>query len=158
MSNEGPTGTIEATEATGATGTSSITLQDLSGVEIVAPEPPKILLNDILADQALYLQQEAADRAKFAPLLNPNLDDFRRKLVGWASRNFVGPCDLVVIDITTPNICSDGFQRTFFDYIQFVSGKTVAEHMDSLRPTFPDFDVAYSYTRTQIRIGVVTKA
>jgi hypothetical protein len=117
-----------------------------------------IRLDDILADQNLFLQQEARDREKFNALANPDLGDIRAKLVAWASRGFQTPCDLVVIDITAPNICSDGVQRTFFDYIQFVSGKSIGEHMTTLQPILPDFQVAYSYTRTQLRICVVLKA
>jgi hypothetical protein len=117
-----------------------------------------IRLDDILADQTLYLQQEARDRDKFAQLLSPNLNDIRTKLVGFAAKQFQPPCDLFVIDITAPNICSDGVQRTFFDYIQFVSGKSITEHLATLQPILPDFQVAYSYTRTQLRVGVVLKA
>jgi hypothetical protein len=166
MSDEGPTGTTEqivetdpsgTTGTTGATGdTETITLADVSGGE--PPAPPVIRLDDILADQTLYLQQEARDRDKFARLLSPNLNDIRTKLVGFAAKQFQPPCDLFVIDITAPNICSDGVQRTFFDYIQFVSGKSITEHLATLQPILPDFQVAYSYTRTQLRVGVVLKA
>lgn len=136
--------------------TQMIVMNDLSGVEVIQSQPT-IRMSEIIAQQSVYLQQEAADRNKFMPLLYPDLEDIRAKLVGWAARNFQGFCDLVVIDIATPNICSDGMQRTFFDYIQFVSGKTVAEHMKTLEPILPDFQVAYSYTRTQLRVGVVLK-
>jgi hypothetical protein len=165
----GPTGTVEETGPTGTTGetgptgttgetgpTGTITLLDISSNE--PPAPPVIRLDDILADQNLFLQQEARDREKFNVLASPDLGDIRAKLVAWASRGFQTPCDLVVIDITAPNICSDGVQRTFFDYIQFVSGKSIGEHMATLQPILPDFQVAYSYTRTQLRICVVLKA
>jgi hypothetical protein len=156
MSDEGPSGTIEETGSIGMTGeTGTISLADLSSNE--PPAPPVIRLDDILADQNLFLQQEARDREKFNALASPDLGDIRAKLVAWASRGFQLPCDLVVIDITAPNICSDGVQRTFFDYIQFVSGKSITEHMATLQPILPDFQVAYSYTRTQVRIGVVLK-
>lgn len=134
----------------------TIFLADVSGSE--PPAPPVIRLDDILSDKALYLQQEAQDRDKFAPLLHPNLGDIRTKLVSWATRGFQPPCDLIVVDIMAPNICSDGVQRSFFDYIQFVSGKTMNEHVTSLQAILPDFVVAYSYTRTQLRFGVVLKA
>lgn len=133
----------------------TIFLTDVSGSE--PPAPPVIRLDDILADKDLYIQQEAQDREKFAPLLYPNLSDIRTKLVSWAVRKFQPPCDLVIIDIMAPNICSDGVQRNFFDYIQFVSGKTVNEHVASLQLLLPDFVVAYSYTRTQLRFGVVLR-
>ena len=132
----------------------TIAMDDLTNVEVTQTHPT-ITASELVAEQAVYLQQEAADRLKFEPLLHPSLTDMRPKLVSWAARNFQGPCDLVVIDLATPNICSDGMQRTFFDYIQFVSGKTVAEHMATLQPFFPDFQVAYSYTRTQLRVSVV---
>ena len=134
----------------------TIFLSDVSGSE--PPAPPVIRLDDILMDKDLYAQQEAADRDKFAPLVHPNLGDIRAKLVSWATRGFQPPCDLVVMDVMAPNICSDGVQRSFFDYIQFVSGKTVNEHVTTLQAILPDFVVAYSYTRTQLRFGVVLKA
>lgn len=133
----------------------TISLAEVSSSQ--PPAPPVIRLDDILTDQTLYLQQEARDRDKFVPLLSPNLNEIRAKLVGFAARSFRPPCDLFVIDITAPNICSDGVQRTFFDYIAFISGKTVDEHVATIQQILPDFVAAYSYTRTQLRVGVVLK-
>jgi hypothetical protein len=148
MSDETTTTTTEPID--------TIFLSDVSGSE--PPAPPVIRLDDILGDKDLYAQQETQDRDKFVAVLNPNLGDIRAKLVSWATRGFQPPCDLIVVDIMAPNICSDGVQRSFFDYIQFVSGKTVNEHVATLQAILPDFVVAYSYTRTQLRFGVVLKA
>jgi hypothetical protein len=137
-------------------GGETITLMDISGQAVfLPPEPPKITLSELMTDVSLLQQQEATDGGKFSAVSSPDLQDFRQKLLRWAARGFEGFCDLITISISAPNVCSDGVVRNFFDYIQFVSGKTYLEHMQSLQATFPDFLVVYRCSRTEFVLCVI---
>lgn len=136
--------------------TSSIQLISSDPQPTSPPPPPRISLSEILSDVSVKRQQEAADKAKFTPILFPNLDDIRTKLIAWAATNFQGSCDLVRIPLAIPNVCSDGVARPYFDYIQFVSGKTVVEHLQVLQPILPEFEVGYRSAPTEL-VFCVTK-
>lgn len=118
------------------------------------PPPSQVSLSDILADVSVLRQQEEADKAKFASILNPNLAEIRTKLIGWAGAGFQGSCDLYKITISAPNVCSDGVVRNFFEYIQFVSEKTYLEHLQTIQGILPDFEVVYRCSRTEFVIAV----
>lgn len=132
-----------------APGPSPIYLSDLSGG---TPLPPRILLSDILGQLSVLQQQEANDRALFVP---PNVNDIRNRLIPWVAGGMQGACDLARIWLTPPNVCSDGVSRNFFDYIAFVSGKTVAEHLKAYQDLLPEFEVGYRCSRTELVICVV---
>lgn len=133
----------------GSMGPSPIYLSDLSGG---TPPPPRILLSDILGQLSVLQQQEANDRAMFVP---PNVNDIRNRLIPWVAGGMQGSCDLARVWMTPPNICSDGVSRNFFDYIAFVSGKTVAEHLKAYQDLLPEFEVGYRCSRTELVICVV---
>ncbi len=129
-----------------------IYLSDLSGG---TPPPPRILLTEILSNLAVLQQQEASDRAAFAFSATPNLEDIRNKLTAWIAGGKQGLCDLARVSMTPPNVCSDGVSRNFFDYIQFVSGKTLAEHVHVLQDILPEFEVGYRCSRTELVFCVI---
>lgn len=151
----GMTGPIEETGPTGMTGetgpTGSIYLMDLSGG---TPPPPRILLSDILGQVSVLQQQESTDGSAIAVLNTPNLDDIRTKMTTWVAGGMQGSCDLVRLTLTPPNVCSDGVSRNFFDYIQFVSGKTVAEHLQVFQDILPEFEVGYRCSRSELVLCV----
>lgn len=141
---EGPTGTIEQPGMTGPSGDTG-------------PIQPVIRLSEILTEQTVLLEKEANDTQTLAGLVTPNLSDIRAKLVAWAARKFAPPCDLIVVTINPPSACSDGVSRNLFEYIQFLTGKTLQEHMDALQLILPDFYVTYLQEGTILKVGVVTR-
>jgi hypothetical protein len=154
---EGPTGPTETSSSdlvsTGPTGdTEIIPIFSLTGG---TPEPPRILLSDLLSDVSVLQQQESADRVAFSVLNAPNLSEIRTKMTAWVAGGMQGPCDLVRITMTPPNVCSDGVSRNFFDYIVFVSGKSLAEHIQTFQSILPDFEVGYRCSRSEVVICVV---
>lgn len=128
----------------------SILLSDLSGG---TPAPPRILLSDLLGQVSVLQQQEAGDRAAFERPLD--LNDIRTKMMTWVAGGMQGSCDLVRVFITPPNVCSDGVSRNVFDYIQFLTGKTVAEHLSVYQDLLPEFEVGYRCSRTEFVFCVV---
>ena len=138
MSEDGPTGPIYLVDLSGGT-----------------PPPPRILLSDLLGQVTVLQQQEANDRTALGVLATPNLDDIRNKMIPWIAGTMQGPCDLVRVAVTPPNVCSDGVSRNFFEYLVFLSGKTVAEHLTVFQDLLPEFEVGYRCSRTELVICVI---
>ncbi len=106
-------------------------------------EPLQILLSDLMTDISIVRRQEDEDRLKFIVISNPNLTDFRTKLITWIAGGCRGMCDLVQIQISVPTICSDGVVRTLIEYVQYLTGTSLADHIASFQTILPDFEVAY---------------
>ena len=136
METDGPTGTTEP-----------ITMDSLTGG---TPEPPRILLTDLLTDLSVLQQQEAADRASFLAVRYPDLSSIRTKLITWLASGKQGNCVLIRIPFAVPNMCSDGVARNFFEYVEFVSEKTLVAHLQSIQAILPDFEVGYQCSRNEL--------
>lgn len=145
MSDEGPTGSVETT--------GPIYFTDLSGG---TPPPPRILMSDLMGQLSVLQQQESNDRTALGVLATPGLEDIRAKMISWIAGNMQGSCDLVRVAVTPPNVCSDGVSRNFFDYLVFLSGKTIAEHLTAYQDLLPEFEVGYRCSRTELVICVVS--
>ena len=129
-----------------------LSIADLSGG---TPPPPQILLSELLDQVSVLQQQEASDQTLLAALAIPDLIEIRRKMTAWVAGGFQGPCDLVRIGLTPPNVCSDGVSRNMYDYIAFLSGKTLIEHLGAFQTLLPEFEVGYRCSRSEIVCCVV---
>ena len=146
MASDGPTGPAEDTTI--------LSLQSLTGSS-EPPPPPQIRLSDLLTEASVLQQQEAADRASFLAVSCPDLMVMRVKLIGWLSTGQQGNCALVRMPFVVPIVCSDGVSRNFFEYVEFVSGKTMTQHLQSLQAILPDFEVGYQCSRAELSFCVV---
>ena len=120
----------------------------------IMPAPPVLRLDDILSHSAVLLQKEATDAAILAGVGNPDMNSLRDRLVAWAVTGFAGSVRIADIEITPPPQCSDGVARDLADYIQFVSGKNIYEHLALLSEKLPDFRVAFVYMGSSIHFTV----
>jgi hypothetical protein len=118
--------------------------------------PPRILLADLLADVSVIQQQEDTDRAKLLAISSPDLQDIRIKLTTWVAGGFQGFCPLVRFPMAAPNVCSDGVVRNVYEYIQFLSGKSLTELIVYIQTILSEFDVGYQWSRNELTIGVVS--
>jgi hypothetical protein len=141
--SEGPVGTTE----------NDMTLPGATGED----EPVVIRLSDILTQQASAEQTETDDRAKLGPLVTPDVNDIRPKLIAWAAQQFRSPCYLVNAALNIPNPCSDGQSRKIFQYIEFLTGKTLETHIAGLQAILPDLSVFYVQEGSTMKIGVVRR-
>jgi hypothetical protein len=128
----------------------------LESVSSGIAEPPRILLTDLLTEVSVLQQQEAADRASFLAVTSPDLQGMRTKLISWLASGRQGNCVLIRIPFAVPNVCSDGVARNFFEYVEFVSGKTLVAHLQSIQDILPDFEVGYQCSRTDLLFCVTT--
>jgi hypothetical protein len=129
-----------------------VSLEDLSGG---TPPPPQILLTELLDQVSVLQQQEASDRTLLAALSVPALADIRAKMTTWVAGGLQGSCDLVRIGLAPPNVCSDGVSRNLYEYIVFLSGKTLVEHLRAFQDLLPEFEVGYRCSRVEILVCVV---
>ncbi len=141
MNEDGPTGPTE-----------TISLDSLTGGTV---QPPRILLTELMADLSVLQQQETTDRTAFLAVTSPDLQGIRTKLIGWLANGKQGNCTLIHIPLAVPNVCSDGVSRNFFEYVEFVSGKPLTAHLQSLQAILPDFEVGYQCSRTELLFCVV---
>lgn len=140
----GSTGPSEPTEQWNYTG--YIPPSDVSPSQpAVEPVLEVIRLDEILSVPEVRRQKESADNVTLQTIANPNLVDIRNRLVQWATNGFAGDCTLFSVSIQTPDVCSDGTTRSLADYIQFVSAKTIHEHLALLQLRLPDFVVLFVY-------------
>lgn len=125
-----------------------------------APEPvpePPVAIEDLLNDVTLLLQKESSDRATVGSLSSLSAGTLRSMLVSWAAQGFPNAYALLDLSIQPPSKCSDGVTRDLGDYITFVSGKSLAEHMEVLQTRMSGITPSYVWTGQSILI-VVSKA
>jgi hypothetical protein len=118
------------------------------------PQEPLVRLDDLLNEPTVRLAAEQQDRDRIGMISSPDPTIVRTRLREWAIAGFPQFTQLLSIDISPPTVCSDGVARHIADYIPFVSGKSMEDHIASLRAKLPDFRVDYEYTGTRIRILV----
>lgn len=134
----------------------TVSLADLPQPSAPAPEPP-INIDDILNDIEVVRQKEASDAITLGGIAGIGGDSLRQKLVTWATQGFPGAWTLMDVVIVPPSQCSDGVVRGLEAYIQFVSGKTLAEHVAALQARLSGITASYAWTGQAILI-VVSRA
>jgi hypothetical protein len=129
---------------------------DVSGgvIATLPTPPPPIRLEDILGSQELLVAQETNDRVSLESIGTISYDILKPRLIQWAAGGFRNATTIYEIPMTAPPLCSDGQARSLQDYIQFVSGKTIGDHVAVLQARLPDFVVSYAYSGSSILIVV----
>ena len=134
-------------------------ITDVSGSQIaIQPTPPApIYLDDILSSVQVLQQTEAEHRSVLESIGTLPYEYLKPALIQWATSGFRNAYPIHQIGITPPSLCSDGQARPLQEYIQFVSGRTIQEHVAVLQSRLPDMVVSFAYTGSVIVI-VVSKA
>ncbi len=119
------------------------------------PPPPDILtLADLLSDQSVVQSKEEEDKNTLETIWNRPVSDFRPKLVEWVLKGKPSAFPLFLLDIKPPPRCSDGEVRDLATYIEFCSGKSIADHVALLQAKLPD--IRLSFMNLNGSIAVVT--
>lgn len=116
--------------------------------------PPTISMADILAATELVAKKEEEDRTALNGISAIPFDTLKSTLIRWAAIGFPNAYVIYEVPITPPTVCSDGVARTLEDYISFVSGKTIREHVAALQERVIDFTVSFAFNGTTILIVV----
>lgn len=134
--------------------TGPISMSDLGVVPTEPTPPPTISLADILNATEIVLQKETADRNALNSIGSITFDTLKTSLIRWASIGFPNAYTIHEVPVSPPDVCSDGVKRSLADYIPYVSGKTIQEHVAGLQERVLDIDVSFAYTGSSIPIVV----
>jgi len=119
-----------------------------------------VQLDDIVASAEYTTGQETGLRGALNAIGEVPLETLRSKLLAWASLG--APANHIIHSIQLPAMpvmCSDGQERSSVDdYILFVSGKTIYDHVAALRPRLVGFTVTFVRTEQNCLNVMVSKA
>lgn len=115
-----------------------------------------ISIEDILNDIEVVRQKEAVDKTTLEGIATISAEELRQRLVSWATQGFPNAWTLQEVVVQPPAQCSDGVARNLADYITFVSGKTIGDHIADLQTRLTGITVGYAWSGYAILI-VVTK-
>jgi hypothetical protein len=140
METSGPTTETEQTidSSTGSTET------------IVATQPEGtapldiLTLDDILNEQVVKQQKEDADRQTLLSIATQSTQDLKPILVQWATRGFPAAYPIHHINIVPPSFCVDGVERSLYDYIVYLTGKPIQEHVSELSSKFQGMAIGFA--------------
>ncbi len=116
--------------------------------------PSTISYADVLTAVEYLLQKESADKASIESIAEITFDSIRSNLIQWALSGFQELFTIYKVPLVTPSKCSDDVVRTTSEYIKFVSGKTIQQHIDELQARFVDMRVTFSYNGVEILVLV----
>jgi hypothetical protein len=138
----------------------TISVSDLPVPEPVPVEPvpeAPVAIEDLLNDVFVIQQKEASDKSILEGINGLTAGTLRSMLVSWAAQGFPNAYPLLDLTIQPPSKCSDGVTRSLADYITFVSGKSLGEHVAVLQSRMTGITASYAWTGQTILI-VVSKA
>lgn len=111
-----------------------------------------ITLTDVLNATEILQHKENTDKAALEQIAAISFDSIKTTLVSWAVSGFKNSCVLLEVPLVAPETCLDGAKRSLDDYIIYVSGKSIREHVAALQTRMPDFMVSFAYTGTAVLI------
>lgn len=155
--SSGPTGPVDPLGPQVLLGSSTGPTGPQSMYDTMQSQPSEIRLDDILNSLQVIQHKEAEHKGVLESVGTLPYEYLKSALIQWATSGFPNAYPIYEFRIEVPSTCSDGQTRNLQDYIQFVSGKTIYEHVSVLQARFPDIVVSFSYTGISIVI-VVTKA
>lgn len=120
------------------------------------PPPPPITIDELLTLKEVIQRKEAQDRIVCTQINLPN-DALRQKLFDWAVAGFPPAYEISRVLIEPPNKCSDGVTRTLDQYIVFLSGKNLDEHLQLIRDQVSGIQVSTTVQGNSWIVIVVTK-
>jgi hypothetical protein len=163
----GPTGETEATgptgetEATGPTGETEATgpTGDTYGFGLAEqyefkPIPDIISIDDILNEQSFREQKEESDRQAILTISSQSAQGLKPALVEWAIRGFPTSYPIYSVNVTPPTTCLDCVERSLYDYIAYLTGKPIEEHVHDLCCKLQGMTVSFANMNGSIAIVV----
>lgn len=103
-------------------------------------------VNTLLSEHEQLLQQEDRDRALAKTIENPNLEELGRKLKDWAIAGFPDFYPVLSYSFSLPAVCSDGVSRNITEYLAFLTGQNVGQHIGMLDAKLEGISVQCEYT------------
>lgn len=111
-------------------------------------------LSDILGEQAIVCRREEADTLEINRIANMDPEDMRAKLLDWAMKGLPAQHSILELTMPPPIKCKDLVTRTMPEYVLYISGKTVEQHVAELQAKFVDILAGFTYTPNTLIIHV----
>jgi hypothetical protein len=119
------------------------------------PSPYLITMDELLNSRDVMIAREASDHQTIQYIESPDPIMLKRKLLEWAALGFPDAFSVFTVTISPPEVCSDGIARGLYDYIQFVSGQSLADKMKALEAKLKGISVVNSFSGGTITIHVM---
>ena len=102
---------------------------------------------DLIAGRGeLVVKKEDNDKLILRTLTAPSREQFRARLLQWASVDFTPEYEIATINVTPPPVCADGVTRGLGDYVAYLSGKTVEQLCADMQALMSGITVSYKMT------------
>ena len=116
--------------------------------------PPTISIQDIINAAEVSRSREVQDKTKLEAIGTITFEALRASLLQWATQGFPNAYTIYDLPLSAPAVCSDGQSRSLVEYIEFCSGKTIADHVAVLQARLPDITVSFAYSGSSVLIVV----
>jgi hypothetical protein len=115
--------------------------------------PYTITLDSLMNNSNAIATKESRDKIQAQIFLNPNKSQIIQPLYQWLSTG----SDLHAFntfETPVPSTCSDGVQRDFPDYFQYLTSNTFADVQSTMSAKFSTFNLSYISTLSSISVCV----
>ena len=116
---------------------------------------PDITLEGILSSRDFVLQKESRDKDVVEAIPFIGTDSLYPRLVEWASHECPDNFAIYTVTIIPPNYCSDGVERTFIDYLNYLcSTGNYLDLIAKLQTRFKDTKLSAVYEGNTISVVI----
>jgi hypothetical protein len=125
--------------------------------EYVAPPPEStqiMTLEELITSQEALTSKESYDRIAMTQFANPDPTAVRTRLLQWAGLGFPNIFVLLSLELVPPTVCIDGVSRSPFQYVEYLTGTSLSDHVLVLQQKLPGMALSYSTPGNNIRIHV----
>ena len=114
---------------------------DLSG----GTQPvPIASMDELIASVGATRRKEEDDRLALQQFISIDRVKLREKLFEWAGLGFPNIFCALSVSISTPAPCSDGVTRNMYQYIEWVTNKTIPDMITNIQSQMDKIEVSYS--------------
>lgn len=118
--------------------------ENVTSPPLPTPIPNVLSIDDLLNDQTALVAKETNDRATIESIGTQSVFGLKPRLVEWALKGFPAAYTLMELEVAPPSLCSDGVRRNLYDYIQFLTNKTIEEHVAILQGNLQGMLVSFA--------------
>jgi hypothetical protein len=111
-------------------------------------------LEQLVASQEALASKESEDRSLVTTFVNPDSTGLRTRLLQWASLGFPNIFVVQSVSLSPPAVCLDGGVRSGFEYIHYLTGTSLSDHVRALEEKLPGMSLSYSTPGNMIQIHV----
>lgn len=125
-----------------------------SGGSDPPPNPYIMTIDELQSTQEALKNKETLDRSTIFRLVEPDVEELKKRLIQWASLGFPDAFMLFSVAITPPLQCIDGAVRPIFQYIEYLLSSTLHDKLQALQTKLPGMVLSYSLPVNQVCIHV----